>query len=141
MVRHKEMNLTSSDSVQKYEMLNSLLHALYEEIKELSAKKQDLILNKLKVTTINRILRQIKELLKDQPTLEFTDLLDEETLPSNSDAVLVLAQFKSAMRQFHDRYYRREPGESSLRWHTTENPSAQQGAGGDAANRVPPFQH
>ena len=122
MAKQEEASLTPSDSVQKYEMLNPLLHALYEEMKELSAKKQDLILNKLKVTTINRILRQIKELLKHQPTLEFTDLLDEETLPSNSDAVLVLSQFKSAMRQCHDKYCRRDPGESSLRWHTTENP-------------------
>ena len=122
MAKHKDVNVIPSDMVSKYDLLNPLLHSLYEEMKELSAKKQDLVLNKVKVTMINRILRQIKELLKDQPTLEFIDLLDEETLPSNSDAVLVLSQYQSAMWQFHERYCRKDPNETRPRWHTSEEP-------------------
>jgi hypothetical protein len=122
MAKRKDANVISSDSVLKYDMLNPLLHSLYTEMKELSAKKQDIILNKVKVTMINRILRQIKELLKEQPTIEFIDLLDEEMLPSNSDAVLVLSQYRSAMHQFYERYYRRNPGDMSSRWHTDDNP-------------------
>lgn len=122
MSKQKDANVIDPGKVQKYDLLSPLLHSLYEEMKELSAKKQDLVLNKVKVTMINRILRQIKDLLDKQPTLEFVDLLDEETLPSNSDAVLVLSQFRSAMRQFHERYHRKDHGETWARWHTTENP-------------------
>ena len=122
MTKRKEANVIPAESVQKYEMLNPLLSSLYTEMKELSAKKQDLVLNKVKVTMINRILRQIKQLLKDQPTSEFIDLLDEETLPSNSDSVLSLSQYRSAMNQFHNRYYRRDLNDSSSRWHTDDEP-------------------
>lgn len=121
MAKRKDANVIPSDNVQKYDMLNPLLNSMYDEMKELSAKKQDLILNKVKVTMINRILRQIKDLLQDQPTSEFIDLLDEDTLPSNSDAVLVLSQYRSAMNQFRNRYYRREPGDD-WRWHTDAEP-------------------
>lgn len=122
MAKRKDANVIPSDSVEKYNMLNPLLNSMYGEIKELSAKKQDLILNKVKVTMINRILRQIKGLLRDQPTAEFIDLLDEDTLPSNSDAVLVLSQYQSAMKQFLNRYYRRDPDYDDLRWHTDIDP-------------------
>lgn len=122
MAKRKDVNVIPTESVHKYEMLNPLLSSLYAEMKELSAKKQDLILNKVKVTMINRILRQIKELLRDQPTAEFIDLLDEETLPSNSDSVLVLSQYRSAMNQFHSRYYRRDLSDTSSRWHTDDEP-------------------
>ncbi len=122
MAKRKDANVIPTESVQKYEMLNPLLSSLYSEMKELSAKKQDLVLNKVKVMMINRILRQIKELLKDQPTSEFIDLLDEDTLPSNSDSVLVLSQYRSAMNQFHNRYYRRDFDDTSSRWHTDDEP-------------------
>lgn len=122
MKKHTNGSSISVDRVVKYELLNPLLASLYGEVKDLSAKKQDLILNKVKVTMINRLLRQIRDLLEGQPTLEFIDLLDEETLPSNSDAVLVLSQYMSAMRQFHGRYYHNENGRSYNRWHTTDNP-------------------
>lgn len=122
MAKYKNIEVIAPEKVISYELLNPLLYAAYEEMKELSAKKQDLVLNKMKVTMINRILRQIRELLEEQPTIGFIDLLDEETLPTNSDAVLVLSQFKSAMGQFCERYYRMGPKDGMHRWHTTDNP-------------------
>lgn len=116
MAKRKDADVITQEEVRKYELLGPLLDSTYKEMKDLSEKKQDLVLNKLKVTVINRILRQIRNLLEGEPTIEFIDLLDEETLPSNSDAVLVLAQFKSAMHQFHGKYFR------SGRWHTTDDP-------------------
>lgn len=122
MTKHKDAEVITEEQVRKYDLLNPLLHSTYAEMKELSAKKQDLVLNRMKVTMINRILRQIRDLLAGQPTVEFIELLDEETLPTNSDAVLALAQFMSAMHQFHERYHRKDPGGTWSRWHTTENP-------------------
>ena len=81
-----------------------MLNSVYDEIKELSKKKQDETLNKLKVRMINRILEQVKDILGEESTNQFIDLLDDETLPTNSDAVLVLGQFQAAMVQFKNKY-------------------------------------
>ena len=91
---------------EQFDMLFPILEALYDEIKELSKKKQDGVLNTVKVIMINRILDKIKVMLKDDPTVEFLDLLDEVSLPTNSDSVFILAQFKAAMVQFKAKYYR-----------------------------------
>lgn len=109
---------TTEERVNEYEMLFPMLEVVYDEVKELSKKKQDDVLNKLKVKMINRILEQIKELLADEPTLQFIDLLDDETLPSNSDAVLILAQFRAAMEQFKEKYYRYDQAIAESRWYT-----------------------
>jgi len=90
----------------KYELLHPLLTSILFEVKELSKKKQDEPLNKLKVGMINKILSQIKaDVLNDDPSREFLDLLDDETLPTNSDAVLIIAQYDAAMKQFHEKHH------------------------------------
>ena len=116
-------NLPSKATVEKYEMLEKLLHSSFLEMKEFSKKKPDELLNKFKVSSLNRILLPIKELLKDEPTSAFLDLLDEDTIPSYSDSILIVAQFQSAMDQFKSKYYGRT-GEflSSARWFTMEKP-------------------
>jgi hypothetical protein len=94
----------TKQNVQDYEMLNPILDSLYDEVKELSKKKQDGVLNKFKVAMINKVLSQIKELLKNESTTQFLELLDEDQLPTNSDAVLVMTQFNSSLEQFKNRY-------------------------------------
>jgi hypothetical protein len=89
---------------EEFEMLNPILESVFDEIKELSKKKQDGALNTLKVKMVNRILLKVKIILANDPSVEYLDLLDEESLPTNSDAVLIIAQFKAAMQQFKDRY-------------------------------------
>lgn len=75
----------------------------------------------LKVGMINKILSQIKaDVLNDDPSLEFLDLLDDETLPTNSDAVLIIAQYDAAMKQFRAKHYGWDG--SDHRWFTKENP-------------------
>ena len=49
------------------------------------------------------ILKTIREILKDESTFEFLDLLDDEILPSNSDAILIIGQFNASMTHFHDK--------------------------------------
>lgn len=115
-------NLTTEAQVEQYNLLSPMLNVIFGEIKELSKKKQDEVLNKLKVGMINRILEQIKQLLSGEPTTQFLELLDDEILPTNSDAVLVLAKFKAAMAHFKNTYHRRDRSILSDRWFTTENP-------------------
>jgi len=67
---------------QEYKFLYPLITDVLREIKELSKKKQDGILNELKVKTINRILIRLKKLLANEPLIDFLDLLNEDSLPS-----------------------------------------------------------
>lgn len=96
---------TTGEKVKNYEILSPVFEAIFREVKELSKKKQDGVLNKLKVDMINKILEQLKGVLSNEPTVQFLELLDNETLPTNSDAVLMLSQFEAAMAQFKAKYY------------------------------------
>jgi hypothetical protein len=115
-------NTPTNSQADKYELLYPLLTSILFEVKELSKKKQDEPLNKLKVGMINKILTQIKnDVLSEDPSLEFLDLLDSETLPTNSDAVLTIAQYDAAMKQFKAKHYGYDE-HSKRRWFTKEHP-------------------
>ena len=92
-------------NAEEFDMIMPILNAVFIEMKELSKKKQDGVLNTMKVNMINRLLSKLKIILKDDPTSEFLDLLDTEALPSNSDAVLVIAHFIGAMNQYKEKRF------------------------------------
>lgn len=94
----------TKEQVSEYKTLRPLIQDVLQEIKELSKKKQDEALNKLKVSSVNRILVRLKELLKNEPLNDFLDLLNEEDLPTNSDAVLIIIQYETALEQFRKLY-------------------------------------
>ena len=120
--KHSTKELTTDAQVQRFNLLSPMLQAVSGEIKELSKKKQDEVLNQLKVEMINKILEQIKELLAGEPTAQFLELLDNDILPTNSDAVLVLAKFQAAMQHFFTKYHRHDRSTYSNRWFTIEKP-------------------
>ena len=92
-------------NAEQFDMLLPILESVFNEIKELSKKKQDGALNEIKVKMTNRILLKVKTILSDDPTVEFLDLLDEVIFPTNSDAVMIIAQFKAAMEQYKTKHY------------------------------------
>lgn len=96
---------TTDEQVKLYLTINPLLKSAFDEVKEFSKKKQDEELNIKKVKMINRLLEKAKEILKDEPTVDYLELLDEDELPTNSDAVLTMSQFISAMNKFHEDHY------------------------------------
>lgn len=110
----KDKNLPTKADIDEFEMLQPMLQSVYDEISELSKKKQDGILNSAKVKIINRLLSKTKIILKNEPTIELLDLLDDESLPSNSDATLIIAQYKAAMHHFEDKYYDEDDGEWNI---------------------------
>ena len=116
--------LPSDAEIATYEMLAKLLDSSFIELKEFSKKKPDELLNKFKVTSLNRILSPIKDVMRNEPTALFLDLLDEDTIPSYSDAVLIIAQFQAAMKQFRSVYFGRTEQYDEPRWFTEENPGA-----------------
>lgn len=96
---------TSKEQIELYYTIEPLLTSTFNEVKEFSKKKQDDPLNIKKVRMINRILEKAKEVLKNESTVVFLDLLDEDELPSNSDAVLTMSQFIAAMNKFYKDHF------------------------------------
>lgn len=113
----KMKSLPTDKQVVEFKMLSELTNSIYTETKEFSKKKPDDALNAFKVKNINRVLKQIIDFLKTEPTVSFLDLLDDETLPSNSDAILIIGQFKAAMDNFRSKYTN-----NFRQWMTVENP-------------------
>ena len=104
---------------EEFDMLWPILKSLLAETKELSKKKADNPLNKLKVRMVNKVLVQVKKLLATDPTMQFLELLDDETLPSNSDTVFIITQYDAAMEQYKDKHY----SYTSEEWFTRDLPT------------------
>ena len=110
--------LPSQADVMKFIMMYDFLESAYVEMKDFSKKSPDTMLNERKVKSLNRILNVIKNILVNEPTSAYLDLLDEEMLPSNSDVVLIMSQYRSAMENYRKKY--RTYQKYSYYWNTTE---------------------
>jgi hypothetical protein len=122
--------LPTEKNVEDYLLHKKMLESLASELRELSKKKQDGVLNLTKVKMINRVLRPLHdEIFVRIPASAFLDLLDEDDLPNNSDAVLVISQYEAAIKDFRDIYYRSYMDELHRRrvdfWATQEDPYGQ----------------
>jgi len=84
--------------------LRPLLRSAITEVKEFSKKKPDGVMSALKVRLLNRLLEQLKAAMAAGPATEYLDLLDEDSLPDYSDAVLILSQYEAAMGSFSNRF-------------------------------------
>ena len=58
----------------------------------------------MKITLLNRIFQRVKDLLGEESSVEFLELLDSEDLPSNSDTVLIMSQYVAAFIDFYKKY-------------------------------------
>ena len=117
--KKKGKSQPTEEQVKSYEMLFPILQKLLLETKELSKKKPDNPLNIMKVQMINKVLIQIKDLLVNDPSVQFLVLLDNETLPSNSDAVFIIAQYEAALEQYESKHYRYDDELYKKRWFTS----------------------
>ena len=126
MSRSKDIQkLPTEKQVEEFERLFSLLSHLVSDMNIFSKKKPDGVLNQLKVKMINKVLLQIKEFFSNDPVATFLETLDEETLPTNSDTMLILGQFSSAMSQFKEKFYGQDRSDMTqllYRWSTDKNP-------------------
>lgn len=104
----------------QFDMVQPLIAAAHRDMAELSKKKQDGIVNELKIRHINRLFEAAKDSLAGDPSTRFLEQLDDEVLPQNSDAVLVLSQWLAAMKQFKDRHHGWDGSDN--RWITVEHP-------------------
>lgn len=86
------------DRAHQFMLLFPLLIAMRNEYTELTKKKPDATLSKLKVKIVNRLLNDILTLVvKDDDAKKYLDLLDDDDLPQFSDVVIILSQYVSIM--------------------------------------------
>lgn len=111
---------TTSQKVMAYKSSHAVFEGLIREIRELSKKKADATLIAGKVKIINRVLNDLREFLSEEPEAKYLDPLNDDELPQNSDAVLVMVQYESALRAFHSRYYRSLGMGRGLGWITSD---------------------
>jgi len=116
----KKKHLPTNEQIEQFKMLTELLQSIYNEMKEFSKKKPDEPLNKFKVKSVNRVLTRVKDILKEEPTVDFLDILDDETLPTNSDAILIIGQFQASMDRFKKKYHYQEKHTYEWKWRTIE---------------------
>jgi len=118
--------LPTEKMVQDFHLHTKMLKSLGTEIRELSKKKQEGVLNLIKVKMINRVLEPLhNEILAHVPARIFLDLLDEDSLPNNSDAVLVISQYETAIIEFttmYQRSFKIDPFNTHHYWATVEDP-------------------
>lgn len=112
----------TDEQATTYDQLVPMLEAAQREMTELSKKKQDGVVNALKIKMLNRLLGELSKVIEMDPSHTFVDMLDEETLPQNSDAVLVLSQWQAALKQYKGRHHGYDPSRGEQRWFTVEDP-------------------
>lgn len=112
----------TEEQASAYDRLVPMLEAAHREMTELSKKKQDGVVNALKIKMINRLLTELSKVLEHDRSFGFVDMLDEETLPQNSDVVLVLSQWRAALDQYKGKHWGIDRVTGERRWFTEDNP-------------------
>lgn len=69
-------------------------------------RKPDGTLSKSKVGLINRVLGDLLQHFRDEAGGKSLTLLDDEQLPQYDDAVLVISQLSSVLKQFNEEHFR-----------------------------------
>ena len=125
---NKQNWLPTEKNIADYSLLTDMLYAQRQEFGLLSKKKSDGQLNKMKIKMVNRVLEPLNELLKNEPSHKFLDILSEVDMPTNSDVVLIISQYEKALLNFKNKYfiidknYRDKYGEAQARWNIKEDP-------------------
>ncbi|MGR3173479.1 MAG: hypothetical protein ACUZ8N_02615 [Candidatus Scalindua sp.] len=118
----KDNWLPTEKDIEDYSLLKDMLKSQRHEFSLLSNKKPDVQLNPMKIKMVNRVLEPLNEILKHEPSHEFLDLLNEDDLSTNSDVVLIISQYETAISEFKSKYYIKDEYQYEYRWMTQEFP-------------------
>lgn len=108
--------VTTEEKADQYDGVVGPFFHLAKELKALGMKKPSETLSASKVKFINRILLDIQKFTKEEPEGRYLDLLDDESLPQYSDAILILSQYEGALNGFKERYHGWIPGVNKHDW-------------------------
>jgi hypothetical protein len=106
------------EQIEQFHMLSTHLESLYRDVESLAKRKQDGVMSKTRVSMINQVLADVKEFLKNEPSVKFLGVLDDVTLPQNADAMIFLGQYNSAMQEFKRKNTYNDYG--TVKWTGTE---------------------
>lgn len=105
MKQPKFLGETSLDNKDEYNLLFAMLKSAYVELRDMSKKTPKESLSLMKVRMLNRILERIKSFLEHEATADFLDLIDEDSIPSTSDALILMSQYAGAIENYYKRYH------------------------------------
>lgn len=103
---------TTKADEDQFRLLYGLLNGLTDEIAALSKKQPDGLINRFKVTQINKVLIPLKEIMTEEPSNDFLVLVAEveekadKSRNSYSDAMVILSQYKGACENYNKKYYK-----------------------------------
>lgn len=98
----KEKTLDNKD---EYNLLFAMLKSAYVELRDMSKKTPKESLSLMKVRMLNRILEKIRTFLELEATAAFLDLIDEDSIPSTSDTLILMSQYAGAIENYYKRYH------------------------------------
>lgn len=93
---------TNAD-IARFQYLLPMLESAIVEMRDFAKKKPDAIVSATKIKILNRLLVDLKDVIKGEASAAYLEPLSEEGLPQNSDAVLILGQYRAAMESFENR--------------------------------------
>tara|TARA_R110000868_G_scaffold194517_3_gene439952 strand:- start:1561 stop:1953 length:393 start_codon:yes stop_codon:yes gene_type:complete len=93
--------MKTREDIELLEKLVGQLQGLHDEITQLSKKSPNDGLNPFKLKLVNRVLDDANSLLNDRyrPFDDF-EQFDNDDLPSNSDATMMLGQYMEQIERF-----------------------------------------
>jgi len=93
--------MKSYDQIDEFLKLLLQIDKLLNDFFDLSKKKPNDAVNKFKLKIVNNLLRIANKILT-QKYIPFDDfeLFDEDDLPTNSDVVVIIAQYVACLKKF-----------------------------------------
>ena len=98
-------NTVKVDSTETYNLIYYMFHSAYTEMRELTKKTPKETLSPIKIKILNRILAKIRDFLSKEPAIDFLVLIDEDSLPSTSDTLLLMSQYAGAIENYYKKHY------------------------------------
>jgi hypothetical protein len=115
LAQAKERPVKNAAEVEEFERLEQQLHSMLVEISELSKKRPNDGLNKFKLKLVNVLLENTNKILGAQKPFKDFETFDENDLPTNSDIVVMLAQYAAAAFRF--RLENTEQSKLDFKWY------------------------
>jgi hypothetical protein len=103
--------------VNLFEKIHVQMQALHDEVGVLSKKSPNDAINKFKLKLINGLLQETNSLLKgDYIPLVGFEMFSEDDIPTNSDVVIVLAQYLNCLEKLRADNIRQSDFDVSWFW-------------------------
>ena len=94
---------------EEHSQLESFVIGIYEELSKLNVKWPTLPVSQLQLEQTNRVIRRLKEIMRDEDDLfvqDINEFVPAGNMPEARDVVLVLRQVKQTLGRMEAKYRR-----------------------------------